>query len=168
MALGPAQGTPQASPPPNARGASAPRAPEDSSDPGGQLVRGEGLRHVVVEAGLQALYDVVLPLTGGEHDDRELGHLGVGAVPDAPGELQARHPGHQAVGDDEVRDEPVLQKAQRLLTVLGLGHIVAEAGELRDDDALHDAVVVCHEDLRTAGIQELIASLVLRHSCVAG
>lgn len=49
------------------------RAPEDGPDAGGQLVRRERLRHVVVQAGLQALYDIVLALARGEHDDRELG-----------------------------------------------------------------------------------------------
>ena len=82
-----------------------------------------------------------------------------GAAPDALRELEARHPGHQAVGDDEVRDEPVLQEAQRLLPVLGLGHVVTQAGEFRDHYAPHDAVVVCHQNLRAARIQELIASL---------
>jgi len=91
------------------------RAPQHGPDAGDKLVGGEGLRHVVVEAGLQPLDDVVLALAGGEHDDREGGKVAFRAAPDAPDELQAVHPGHQAVGYEEVRDLAAHEEIERLV-----------------------------------------------------
>jgi hypothetical protein len=136
-----------------------PRAPQHGPDAGGQLVGGERFGHVVVEAGLEPLDNVVLTLAGGEHDDGEGSKVGVPAAPDTPDELEAVRTGHQAICDEEIGDVPSLEQLQSRLAVRDLGNVVAESGELRNHYAPHDAVVVGYQNLRVARIQGLIASL---------
>lgn len=75
------------------------RTPEYGPHARYQLIRREGLRHVVVEAGLQPLDDVVLALTRGEHDDREVTgeRLAFGGYPDAEKLQELKSQGYDGV-----------------------------------------------------------------------
>ena len=80
-----------------ARCLSALGAAQDRAHPADQLLRAEGLDHVIVGAQLEAGDTVGLIAAGGEQDD---GH--VGAVAQEAGEGKAVHTGEHDVEDDQV------------------------------------------------------------------
>src|SRR3712207_4774260 len=133
------------------------RAPEHGPDAGGQLVGGERFDDVIVDPSFEALYDVLLALPGGEHDDRQDRQVGVGVLAESPNELKAVHPGHQAIGYEEVGNLTALQHLQRLLAVFDVGNVVAEPGELGHHDPPYHPVVVGHQNSRTVRVQRSLA-----------
>src|ERR1700712_226496 len=75
-------------------------AGEHRGDPRRKLPRAERLDDVVVGAGLEALLDVGLLGAGGQHDDRQTVHVGVGTQ--GAGSVQAAHAGHHHVENHQV------------------------------------------------------------------
>ena len=59
-----------------------------------------------------------------------------------PDELEAVHPGHELVGDKEIRYFAIGETVHGLLSILGLGDLVPKSGELRGHDAPHYPIIV--------------------------
>ena len=90
------------------------RPPEERANAGDELLESEGLRHVVVRAGVEAGDPVLDLVAGREHQDRNA----VTAPAETPADLEAVDHRHQDVEDDRVGlGLAVLQPRERLAAV---------------------------------------------------
>ena len=87
-----------------------------------------GLGQVAVHAGLQAALPVALHGVGGHGDDRGMGHACRFPFADHGGGLEAAHHRHLHVHQDDVEAACRVER-QRLLTVVGHLHVVAQLGQ---------------------------------------
>jgi len=120
--------------------APAPAAAEDGPDPGAELAQAEGLGQVVVGPDLEAEELVRLGVPRGQHDDGDLAPR-----PDPARRLDPVEPRQVEVEDEEVEALP-RGELDRLGAGEGLGHLVAEGGEVIAQDLVQLALVLDHED----------------------
>ena len=117
-------------------------APQDALDAGDELIGVEGLRHVVLGVELERADLRLGGVDGREDDDRQVGDLLHPAA-----ELEAVHPGHHQVDDQQGRP-----RALELLERGGAGRrgadVVAGARDAAGDRRQQGEVVVDEEDGR--------------------
>ena len=109
-----------------------------------ELLLAERLHEVVVCARLKAAHALELVAAGGEHQDRDVGH-----VADPLQHVPAVELGHRDVEDDEV-GPPRVELAQAVAAVLGLLDLRPAAFEERPHEAADVVVVVDDEHSKLA------------------
>lgn len=118
---------------------------------GGELVEADGFAEVVVHAGGEALLAVAVDGVGGEGDDPGTGIVGLEGVATAElaGGLEAVHPGHLDVEEDDVEGDAGgdVEDFQAIADEFGM---IAKTLEEKGDDALVYEVVLGDEDAEGA------------------
>jgi hypothetical protein len=107
-----------------------------------QLAGAEGLGDVVVGTGLETEHAVLLGAERGEQDDRH-----VTGKTQAAAHLEAVHPGHHHVEDQQV-GAPACVLGERGGTVAGLSDVVARGEEVGHDHLADGDVVVDDQHAR--------------------
>src|SRR5947208_1761410 len=108
-----------------------------------QLVRVEGLDHVVVGTGTEAEHLVRGHGPRRHHDN---GHAGIAGVPaKPPGHLEPVDPRHHDVKENQVWPD-LLCDPQRLLAVTGHEHVVSDETQVDLDEPSDIRVVIHHKD----------------------
>ncbi len=132
-------------------------AAQDRLDARNQLARREGLRHVVVGAGLEARHLVGFFAARGQHHDRDVARVGVAAQ--HAHQLEAAHVRQHPVDQDEV-GAPVADARERRLAVLRERDVAAGTPQPESDQVADRLLVFDDQD---AGVRHAQAVSVPAH-----